>query len=47
MPGGTEKILQRAHLKNLERLNRSLMPEGLEASWSDSQLADLLAFLVQ
>ncbi|HEX2747202.1 MAG TPA: PVC-type heme-binding CxxCH protein [Verrucomicrobiales bacterium] len=47
MPGGTEKILQRSQIKKLDRSNRSLMPEGLEAAWNDNQLADLLAFLVQ
>jgi putative membrane-bound dehydrogenase-like protein len=47
MPGGTEKVLVRSSLTKLERSNRSLMPEGIEAEWSDKDLADLLAFLVQ
>ncbi len=47
MPAGLEKIIPRADVKKLERSNRSLMPEGVEAAWSDAQLADLLAFLVQ
>jgi hypothetical protein len=34
-------------VKKVERQNRSLMPEGIEAEWSDQDLADLLAFLVQ
>ncbi len=47
MPGGVEKVLARADIAKLERSNRSLMPEGIEAEWSDKDLADLLAFLVQ
>jgi len=47
MPGGVEKVLGRAGIVKLERSNRSLMPEGIEAEWSDKDLADLLAFLVQ
>ena len=47
IPGGTEKILPRADIAKLERSNRSLMPEGIEGEWSDKDLADLLAFLVQ
>jgi putative membrane-bound dehydrogenase-like protein len=47
MPGGVEKVLPRSSLTKLERSNRSLMPEGIEAEWSDKDIADLLAFLVQ
>lgn len=47
LPGGAEKILPRSQIKKLDRSSRSLMPEGLEAAWTDAQLADLLAFLVQ
>ena len=47
MPVGQEKLIRRADVKKLERSSRSLMPEGVEAAWSDAHLADLLAFLVQ
>ena len=47
MPAGLEKVIPRADVKKLDRSNRSLMPEGVEAAWSDAELADLLAFLVQ
>ena len=47
MPAGLEKVIPRAEVKKLERSNRSLMPEGVEAAWSDAELADLLAFLVE
>jgi putative heme-binding domain-containing protein len=47
MPGGLEKVLRRSEVKKIERQNKSLMPEGIEAEWSDQDLADLLAFLVQ
>jgi putative heme-binding domain-containing protein len=47
MPAGLEKVIPRADIKKLDRSNRSLMPEGIEAAWSDADLADLLAFLVQ
>lgn len=47
MPGGQEKVLPRSSVAKVDRQNRSLMPEGIEGEWSDKDLADLLAFLVQ
>ena len=47
MPGGVVKELNRSSIVRVERQSRSLMPEGLESAWTDQQIADLLAFLVE
>ncbi len=44
---GTEQIILRSELKRLESTGRSLMPDGLEATVSPQQLADLVAFLAE
>jgi putative membrane-bound dehydrogenase-like protein len=44
---GGEHRLVRSELRELARLENSLMPEGLEAGFSDDELRDLLAFLMQ
>ena len=47
LPGGRNLDIDRAEIDSFSMLNRSLMPEGLEAGLSDAGLADLLAFLVR
>ena len=47
MPGGVNRELDRTKVVSVERQSRSLMPEGLESAWTDQQIADLLAFLVE
>ncbi len=47
LPGGQESSLQRNSVRKVERLGRSLMPDGLEAGLSDQELADLLEYLVR
>lgn len=47
LPGGEERAVHRADVKKIERLGRSLMPEGLEAGLDPQALADLLEFLVR
>ena len=45
MMGGATETLPRSAIKTLKSLDRTLMPEGLEAAITPDQMADLLAFL--
>jgi putative heme-binding domain-containing protein len=47
LAGGREVTLARDQITKLERQNRSLMPEGIEAGLDHQGLADLLEFLVR
>ena len=42
---GIEKTFPRVEVKSMKSLGQSLMPEGLENSFTDQSLADLLAFI--
>ena len=46
MPGGAKETLSRAAIKDMKSLDRTLMPDGLEAAISKEQMSDLLAFLL-
>ncbi len=45
MPGGAKETLSRSAIKDMKSLDRTLMPDGLEAAISKEQMSDLLAFL--
>ncbi|MFN0126952.1 MAG: PVC-type heme-binding CxxCH protein [Verrucomicrobiales bacterium] len=45
--GGQEIDIPRPSIASYERLTRSLMPDGLETGLSDTELADLLEFLIK
>ncbi len=45
MMGGAKETLARSAIKAMKSLDRTLMPDGLEAAISKEQMADLLAFL--
>lgn len=45
MMGGATETLPRSAIKTLKSLDRTLMPDGLEAAITKEQMADLLAFL--
>ena len=45
MAGGEVRVLPRTQLKSMESTGRSFMPEGLEATMSLQDLADLITFL--
>ena len=45
MMGGATETLPRSAIKVMKSLDRTLMPDGLEAAISKEQMADLLAFL--
>ena len=45
MPGGAKETLSRSAIKDMKSLNRTLMPDGLEAATSKEQMSHLLAFL--
>ncbi len=45
--GGSEKMLRRDQIKEIRSTGLSFMPEGLEATISTQEMADLLAFLQQ
>jgi putative heme-binding domain-containing protein len=47
LAGGSKEVLQRSAILEMKSLERSLMPTGLEAALSKSQMADLLMFLRQ
>ncbi len=47
LPTGQEVTLPAREIRRLDRVSRSLMPEGLEAGLSDEDLAGLLEFLIQ
>lgn len=44
-PFGKEETVLRSKLKRMQNLGKSLMPEGLEAGLTPSQMADLLEFI--
>lgn len=44
---GTSKTVLRGEIEQLSNTHQSLMPEGLERTISKSQMADLIAFLMQ
>lgn len=45
MMGGARETIQRSAIKAMKSLDRTLMPDGLEAAINKEQMADLLAFL--
>lgn len=45
MMGGATETLPRSAIKTLKSLDRTLMPDGLEAAITPEQMSDLLAFL--
>jgi len=45
MPGGAKETLSRSAIKDMKSLDRTLMPDGLEAAISKEQMSDLIAFL--
>lgn len=45
MPGGIDKSFPRTAVLSMKGLGQSLMPEGLEATLSVQEMADLLAYL--
>jgi putative membrane-bound dehydrogenase-like protein len=45
MMGGAKETLARSAIKAMKSLDRTLMPDGLEAAINKDQMADLLAFL--
>ncbi len=46
MPGGAKETLSRSSIKDMKSLDRTLMPDGLEAAISKEQMSDLIAFLL-
>lgn len=46
MPGGAKETLSRSAIKDMKSLDRTLMPDGLEAAISKEQMSDLIAFLL-
>lgn len=46
MPGGIDKTFSRSQVASMKGLGMSLMPEGLEATVSVEEMADLLAYLL-
>ena len=46
MPGGAKETLSRSTIKDMKSLDRTLMPDGLEAAISKEQMSDLIAFLL-
>ncbi|MFM2142298.1 MAG: hypothetical protein RLZZ476_842 [Verrucomicrobiota bacterium] len=46
MPGGVKETLARSAIKDMKSLDRTLMPDGLEAAISKEQMSDLIAFLL-
>jgi putative heme-binding domain-containing protein len=46
MPGGAKETLARSAIKDMKSLDRTLMPDGLEAAISKEQMSDLLTFLL-
>lgn len=46
MPGGAKETLPRSAIKDMKSLDRTLMPDGLEAAISKEQMSDLIAFLL-
>lgn len=46
MPGGVDKTFPRSQVASMKGLGQSLMPEGLEATVTVEEMADLLAYLL-
>ena len=46
MMGGAKETISRSDIKEMKSLDRTLMPEGLEAAITKEQMSDLLAFLL-
>jgi putative membrane-bound dehydrogenase-like protein len=46
MMGGAKETISRSAIKEMKSLDRTLMPDGLEAAISKEQMSDLLAFLL-
>ena len=46
MPGGAKETLSRSAIKDMKSLDRTLMPDGLEAAITKEQMSDLLALLL-
>lgn len=46
MMGGAKETISRSAIKDMKSLDRTLMPDGLEAAITKEQMADLLAFLL-
>jgi len=45
MMGGAKETISRSAIKDMKSLDRTLMPDGLEAAISKEQMSDLIAFL--
>jgi putative membrane-bound dehydrogenase-like protein len=46
MMGGAKETISRSAIKDMKSLDRTLMPDGLEAAITKEQMSDLLAFLL-
>jgi putative membrane-bound dehydrogenase-like protein len=46
MMGGAKETISRSAIKDMKSLDRTLMPDGLEAAITKEQMGDLLAFLL-
>jgi len=46
MMGGVKETISRSAIKEMKSLDRTLMPDGLEAAINKEQMSDLLAFLL-
>ncbi len=46
MMGGAKETIPRAAIQDMKSLDRTLMPDGLEAAISKEQMSDLIAFLL-
>jgi putative membrane-bound dehydrogenase-like protein len=46
MMGGAKETIFRSAIKDMKSLDRTLMPDGLEAAISKEQMSDLIAFLL-
>ena len=46
MMGGAKETIFRGDIKEMKSLDRTLMPDGLEAAITKEQMSDLLAFLL-
>ncbi len=46
MMGGAKETISRSAIKKMKSLDRTLMPDGLEAAITKEQMGDLLAFLL-
>jgi putative heme-binding domain-containing protein len=46
MMGGAKETISRSAIKDMKSLDRTLMPDGLEAAITKEQMSDLIAFLL-